>query len=242
METSYSVKTEIFAGPLPLLLSLIEKRKLAINDVSLAKVADDFINHIKTLADLPKDEVANFILVASTLILIKSRSLLPTLEITEEESGNINDLERRLRLYKIAKDLGLTIKNIWGRKVSLFREEKRIFEPVFAPSKDLTPNSALTAAKNVIAELPKKEFIPKAVVKKMISIEEMMDDLVKRITAGLKMSFRDFVGGKKDKVEIIVGFLALLELVKQGAIEATQSENFKDIDLESKNFTVPQYN
>ena len=215
MTLSYSIKTDVFEGPLPLLLSLIEKRKLLINDISLAKVADDFINHMKTLTDLPRGEVANFILVASTLILIKSRSLLPNLEITEEEKGNIDDLQARLRLYKIAKDLGVIVKDRFGRNISLFPSGRKIIEPVFAPSKDGSLSNLLNAIKSVVSELPKKEFVPEAIVRKMISIEEMMDNLLKRITSGLKMSFKDFVGDKKDKVDIIVGFLAMLELVKQ---------------------------
>lgn len=242
MTSSYSIKTEVFEGPLPLLLSLIEKRKLLINDISLAKVADDFIGHMKTLADLPREEVANFILVASTLILIKSRSLLPNLEITEEEKGNIDDLEARLRLYKIAKDLGIIVKDKFGRNISLFPNGRKITEPVFTPSQDGGLDNLLNAIKSVISELPKKEFIPEAIVRKMISIEEMMDNLLERITSGLKMSFKDFVGDKKDKVNIIVGFLAMLELVKQGAIEATQADDSDDIALEPKDLAVPQYN
>lgn len=242
MTLSYSIKTDVFEGPLPLLLSLIEKRKLLINDISLAKVADDFINHMKTLTDLPRGEVANFILVASTLILIKSRSLLPNLEITEEEKGNIDDLQARLRLYKIAKDLGVIVKDRFGRNISLFPSGRKIIEPVFAPSKDGSLSNLLNAIKSVVSELPKKEFVPEAIVRKMISIEEMMDNLLKRITSGLKMSFKDFVGDKKDKVDIIVGFLAMLELVKQGAIEATQANDSGDIAMEPKDLAVPQYN
>lgn len=242
MTDSYSVKTETFEGPLPLLLSLIEKRKLAINDISLAKVADDFVNHLKMLSDLPREEVANFILVASTLILIKSRSLLPSLEITEEEKGNISDLETRLKLYKMMKELGITLKENFGRNVSLFQNGERPIEPVFAPSKDLKTENILSSIKNIISELPKKEFVPQVIVRKMISIEEMMDNLLERITSRLKMSFKDFVGDKKDKVDVIVGFLAMLELVKQGAIEATQGDALGDIAIESKNLTVPQYN
>lgn len=242
MTPSYSVKTETFEGPLSLLLSLIEKRKLAINDISLAKVADDFVNHLKTISDLPKEEVANFILVASTLILIKSRSLLPNLEITEEESGNINDLERRLRLYKIAKELEVGIKERFGQNISLFQDGERPIEPVFTPSEDVKISNLLNSIKNIISELPKKEFVPQAIVKKMISIEETMDNLLQRITSSLKMSFKDFIGGKRDKVDVIVGFLAMLELVKQGAIEATQGDALGDIAIESKNLTVPQYN
>ena len=81
----YTVKTEIFEGPLDLLLTLVEKRKLFINDISLSQVADDYVLHIKQYSEFPVGEVANFVLVASVLVLIKSKSLLPKLDLTQEE-------------------------------------------------------------------------------------------------------------------------------------------------------------
>jgi segregation and condensation protein A len=92
--TIYKVKTETFEGPLDLLLSLIEKRKLFINDISLAKVADDYVSHIQSLGNFPIADSANFILIASTLLLIKSKSLLPQLTLSEEEQTNVDDLEK----------------------------------------------------------------------------------------------------------------------------------------------------
>ena len=81
----FQIKTEAFEGPLDLLLALIEKRKLFISDISLAEVADDFIEYIKTFDEFPVDMTANFILIASTLLLIKSKSLLPSMTLTSEE-------------------------------------------------------------------------------------------------------------------------------------------------------------
>src|SRR3989338_7957035 len=114
---SYIVKTGSFQGPLDLLLDLIEKRKLPISEVSLAKVADDYIAYVKTLSEFPIAMSAHFILVASTLLLIKSKSLLPNLALSEEEQGSIEDLERRLRLYKRARELGRHIRSIFGINV-----------------------------------------------------------------------------------------------------------------------------
>ena len=100
MESSYNVKTHIFEGPLDTLLSLIEKRKLFINDISLAQVADDYISYVRSLTDFPLADSAHFVLIASTLVLIKSKSLLPNLSLTEEEQSNIDDLEDRLKHYQ----------------------------------------------------------------------------------------------------------------------------------------------
>ncbi|MEK7068247.1 MAG: segregation/condensation protein A [Patescibacteria group bacterium] len=99
-----TIKTSVYEGPLELLLELIERRKLLINDISLSQVADDFISYVNTHPELPVGEVAEFISLASTLLLIKSRSLLPTLNLTDEESRDIKQLEYRLAVYQILKE------------------------------------------------------------------------------------------------------------------------------------------
>ena len=92
------------------------------------------------------------------------------------------------------------------------------------------------------AQIPKKEFVPKAVVQKVISLEEMIENLTKRITGSLKMSFKDFSGiGKEDKVTVIVSFLAMLELVKQGIIQVRQDKDFQDIHMETDVVGTPKY-
>ena len=94
----YRVKLSQFEGPLAALLDLIEKRKLSINEISLAKVTDQYVEYLKSLEGFPMEEVAGFIAVASTLLLIKSSSLIPSLELSEEETGEIKDLECCLKL------------------------------------------------------------------------------------------------------------------------------------------------
>src|ERR1035437_4870141 len=101
---AFKIKTTSFEGPFGLLLTLVEKRKLFINDVSLAAVTEDYLNYMNKLGglnSLPPAEISSFIIVASTLILIKSKSLLPNLNLTLEEEGDIHDLEERLRLYEL---------------------------------------------------------------------------------------------------------------------------------------------
>src|SRR5258706_1534126 len=116
-EKTYQIKIASFEGPLGLLLGLIEKRKLHINDVSLAQVTEDYLAHINKLGGLPPSEISSFILVASTLLLIKSKSLLPNLDLTSEEEGDIRSLEERLRLYEIFTKLAGNIKNNFGKKI-----------------------------------------------------------------------------------------------------------------------------
>jgi segregation and condensation protein A len=241
-EARYSVKTEHFEGPLDLLLNLIEKRKLFINDISLAKVADDFIAYIKSIHEFPIAESAHFILIASTLLLIKSKSLLPTLSLTEEEEASIEDLEKRLRLYKKIQELSVHIKNKFGKNIIFEKNSSRIIQSVFSPDESMTVTALLASIKNVLAHIPKKEHLPKVLVKKVISLEEMIGNLTERITSNLKMSFKEFSGAHKhEKVHVIVSFLAMLELVKQGVIMVTQEKDFEDIHMETQEISVPSY-
>ncbi|MBX4209508.1 segregation/condensation protein A [Candidatus Parcubacteria bacterium] len=241
---SFTVKQDRFEGPLDLLLDLIEKRKLFVNDVSLAKVADDYIAYVKSLSEFPISDSAHFVLVASTLVLIKSKSLLPTLDLTTEEQASIDDLQRRLRIYERMRELSGKLKPMFGANALFARSERRL-DPVFSPDADMTVSNLFDAALRALANLPKKEFLPKIVVDKVISLEEMIADLTRRVTESLKMSFRQFTGDAKgdrgEKVNVIVSFLAMLELVKQGIINVTQEKHFDDISMETEQVGVPKY-
>jgi segregation and condensation protein A len=239
----FTVKTKEFEGPLDLLLSLIEKRKLFINDISLAKVADDFIAYVRSFESLPMGDAAHFILVASTLLLIKSKSLLPNLSLTEEEEGDIRDLEIRLKIYQRIKEASRNIKDSYGTNPIFEPSKDRPMTPVFSPHTSMNPAQLLSSIKNLLRSLPKKEVLPKALVRKVVSLEEMITKLTTRVTSGLRMSFKDFSGEHKgEKVNIIVSFLAMLELVKQGVIHVNQESHFGDIHMESKEVGVPRYN
>lgn len=239
---SFTVKTHSFEGPLDLLLDLIEKRKLFISDISLAKVTDDFIEHVKQFENLPMGESAHFILVASTLLLIKSKSLLPDLNLTEEEQGDIHDLETRLKIYKRIKEAGVHVNKLFGDQMIFGQSQSRPVDPVFAPDPEFTLNKALTSLKDLINRLPKKESLPKVAIKKMMSLEDMIGTLTKRIQSQLKMSFKQFTGEHKgERVNVIVGFLAMLELVKQGILQVSQESTFGDIEMETKEVGVPRY-
>ncbi len=242
MDSSYNVKTHIFEGPLDTLLSLIEKRKLFINDISLAQVADDYIAYVRSLEDFPISESAHFVLIASTLVLIKSKSLLPTLTLTEEEQSSIEDLEKRLAEYQKYKNLSQHLKARFGINAQYLRLPSKEKIIVFTPDKDTTVSRLSDTIRSVIFAIPKKEFVPKAIVQKVISLEEMMESLADRIQLSMRMSFRDFSGmGKVEKVNVIVSFLAMLELVKQGIIQVRQDKDFHDIEIETQSVGVPHY-
>jgi segregation and condensation protein A len=240
-EESFKIKTEIFEGPLDLLLSLIEKRKLLINDVSLAKVTDDFISYLQNREVYSIKDASEFLVIASTLLLIKSRSLIPSLNLSEEEKTDMMDLELKLKIYKKIKELSVNIKNTFGKRIIFFPNARKA-EPVFSPSPEMNTENISKAIFEVIKNLPKFEVKPKLKVTKVVSLEEMITNLTKRVQSSLKMSFKDFSGmGKAEKVNVIVSFLAMLELVKQGIIEVNQKEKFDDIQMETKDIGVPSY-
>jgi segregation and condensation protein A len=235
----FKIKTKVFEGPLDLLLSLIEKRKLLINDISLAKVTGDFIAHLQNREVYSIKDTSEFLVIASTLLLIKSRSLIPSLNLSEEEKTDILDLELKLKIYKKIKELSVFVKSNFGKKIIFFPNARKV-EPVFSPDALMTKENVSNAIFEVIKNLPKFEVKPKVKVTKVISLEEMITSLTNRVQSSLKMSFRDFSGmGKKDKVNVIISFLAMLELVKQGIIEVNQKDKFDDIQMETKSVGVP---
>lgn len=237
----FEVKTEHFSGPFDLLLELIEKRKLFINEVSLSQVTDDFIDYIESRETFPLNESAQFILVASTLLLIKSRSLLPGLELTVEEQEDIRSLEKRLAVYKIIKDAGKIIQGRFGKNISFQPSARPATVETFAPGK--TDMAAISSAiATVLYQLPKIQKLPEVVVKKVLSLEETIEKLSVRVSQGLRLRFKEFTGAEKvEKINVIVSFLAMLELVKRGVIRAEQSKTFDEIDIETTEVGVPRY-
>ncbi len=238
---AFEITTEQFQGPFDLLLDLIEKRKFFINEISLAKVTDDFISYIQTQENFPMGESASFILVAATLLLIKSKSLLPHLELTTEEQGDMKSLETRLAIYQRIREAGKVIEEKFGKTILFAPAERKFSETVFSPG-SITSQHIFESVKKIIAQIPKVEQLPKVVVQKVISLEEMIERLTIRVEKSLKMSFRDFAGhDKSEKIHVIVGFLAMLELVKRGIIQAEQKGSFDEIEIESPEIGVPRY-
>jgi segregation and condensation protein A len=238
MTDAFNVKNEKFDGPLDLLLSLIQERKLYINEISLAHVTDAYLSYLERCPELPISETAQFVLVASTLLLIKSRSLLPNLELTDEEEFQIVDLEKRLALYRLIKAGAKEISKVWGTSPEYFSYKSPESENVFVPSADITLTAIVDALKKLVLELPQAAFSPTATVRPVVSLEAMILKLEERIATATRSRFSDFVRGahKEDRV---VQFLALLELVRRGKVLAEQHERFGDIIMEPEGVSVP---
>ena len=240
--SQYQIKQGSFEGPLELLLSLIEEKKLFVNEISLAEVTNDYIAHIKSLNEISSDKhianVSYFILIAATLILIKSKSLLPNIALTDDEEEKIVDLETRLKLYKIIKNASIEIGNNFGTKIIFMPSERIWSEPMFSPDSQITIGSISTSIMEVLAHAPKQqEKLPDVEVKKVINIDEIINSLTDRIQTAMNVSFKEFTQGsgavnqEEAKVHVIISFLAMLELVREGIIDVIQNTSFGDIEI-----------
>lgn len=236
----FAIKTDAYEGPFEVLLDLIEERKLLVNDLALAHITEEFIQHVRAQKDFPVEETATFIQIAATLLLIKSKSLIPDLTLSSEENEDIEDLQRRLVAYEKVREASRELARIYGREVMLPAGE-RPPEVTFAPSRDLSVPALTEALARVLKAREEVEALPEARVKPMVTIEEMMDRLSTRVQKAMNLSFKEFAGGTKEKVEVIVSFLALLELVKQGAVAAEQHSEHGDIQISHTATSLPHY-
>jgi len=237
---AFHIKTEAYEGPFELILDLIEKRHLSINELSLAQVTDDYIQHVRGHGTFPMEDAAQFIGIAATLLLIKSKSLIPELELTGEEEEDMDDLKRRLSEYEKVREMMRELAKIFGKRVMVSAGEKAPVV-VFSPARDLTLERLESALNDALASLQKEEKLPEARVRPMVSIEEVMNSLLTRVQKAVSLSFKEFSAGSTDKVEVIVSFLALLELVKEGAVGAEQHQSFSDIHITNTSTSVPRY-
>lgn len=235
----FSIETQAFSGPLEALLNLIEERKLSISEVSLAEVTDAYLAYVEKLPELPLGETAQFILVASTLLLIKSRTLLPTLTLSEDERESVVELERRLARYALVRKAAKLLRKEWGTAPLLLPRKSPAREPIFAPAEASASTIARVAAR-LVSILPKPEDMARAAVAPVLALEDVILDLKSRLTSAFKARFSELTRSK-DRHETIVHFLAILELVRSGSISATQSELFSDITLETESLGAPKY-
>lgn len=238
--TLFKIKTPIFEGPLDLLLHLIQKRKLFISDISLAQIADEYIDYIRNGQIFSIQSRSYFIGIAAILLLIKSKSLLPTLQLTQDEEEDIRSLEIRLFLYKTIQDAANeTIRPRFMQKPQYARIVKPGTETVFSPDEAITQSVLHENILDVLKSIPEpRKKRPQVVIEQVESLENIIESLTKRVQDSLRMSFTQFSdsGHKKTeqgkRVHVIVSFLALLELVRQGVVDADQGDRYGDIDIQ----------
>ncbi|MBI2355854.1 MAG: segregation/condensation protein A [Candidatus Doudnabacteria bacterium] len=232
------VKIDQFEGPLDLLLQLIENQELDITTVSLAKVTEQFLAYVRSLPAEASGEggeknpthLADFLVIAAKLLVIKSKALLPNLDLGAEDEETAFDLTAQLLLYKKFKEAALFLKKLDSkRRQSWIRQFDIQNLVVFLPDPGLTAQTLGSHLKVLAEEL--KEIIrhPQDVIKEVVSISEKISHIQKLISEKLETSLAALIKDSKSKTEVIVTFLALLELIKQRVLTVEQNEMFGDV-------------
>ncbi|MDE2311846.1 MAG: segregation/condensation protein A [Patescibacteria group bacterium] len=228
-------KLKQFEGPLDLLLNLIEQRQLNITEIALAEVTEQFMAYVKQLEKIDPTALADYLSIAAKLLVIKSKAILPTLEIEPEEDDAGFDLESRLLLYKQFKEVAKYLRHLDNRRKQGFLrtvsfEERVNFYPDPAVTADTIYNSILT----VLSGLKELDQLPKAKIKEAISIQEKIDQLRNLLEAQVETKLSELLKTAKNKSEAIVTFLALLELIKQKVLTVNQEALFTDIVIKKQ--------
>ena len=231
----YEVRTEQFKGPLEKLLELIEGEKMEITQLNLGLVTDDFLKYLKSIkresAERTEEELrllADFIVIASRLILIKSKALLPSLELTIEEEQDIKELEKRLKLYQQLKPAMALIKKLYaGKNLSASRPFFANRPVVFNPSQNISIENLNKTMKAIFEAVKLLSLETQTIETTLIKLEEKIEEIMLKIKDGIK-NFGHLIK-EKSKREIVVMFLALLHLLREQTIEVEQTEGFSDI-------------
>ena len=228
----YQVKLEKFEGPLDLLLQLIEQADLDITEVSIAKVVEQFMIYLEQVEEKNPEELADFLVVAAKLLLIKSRALLPNLSLGDEDDGL--NLESQLKIYKKYYDASKIIEKILAEKKVLFTREKIPVdvEVIFNPPESLTTEKLQKIFLEILKEIEPIIRLPKKSMLSAISIKEKIENIRNRIFSALSLNFKDLVAESKDRTDVIITFLGVLELVKQRVVIVKQDSMFEEIIIE----------
>ena len=178
MSDMLTVKTEQFEGPLDLLYSLIEKRKLQINTISLATITDEYLQKLKGMTEYPTEDVTHFVYVASLLVFIKSKSLLPLFDYADSDENEIRNLESRMTLYTFIRTSVMPKLQTWGvyafQGVPIKPKKQITFSPVYAP----TQEDLLASVHDALSDLSFIKEPPRKRVSKTISIDEMIETIM----------------------------------------------------------------
>ena len=227
-----NIKIEKFEGPLGLLLRLIEKEEMDITQISLAKIADQYVDYIQNSQRISPEEMADFLVVAAKLLLIKSKALLPYLYSEEEE--DIEELEQQLKMYKEFLDAAKKINKMLGKKKFMFTREfnrKAVLVNVnlFSPPKKLKIGDMTMAFKDLLGRIKLPAALQEETLDRKINIEDKILDIQKMLIERIRVSFNNILERAGDKTEIIVSFLAVLELMRQREVVLEQNNLFDEI-------------
>lgn len=227
---AYKVISEKFNGPLDLLLQLIEKADLNITEISLAQVTEQYVEYLEQLVEIEPEELADFLVIAGRLLLLKSRALLPYLETEIEEES----LETQLKLYKEFIEASKKIE-------AMLKQERFSFSRTRPPAKteiefSPPPNLVVGDLKNcflvVLKKLDPLVKLPRQMMEKTISLQQKILELKDIISSQKNIKFHNLISNAQNRTEIIINFLAILELLKQRHLTVKQHGTFNDILIE----------
>jgi segregation and condensation protein A len=231
-EQPYRVKLEVFEGPLDLLLRLIEKQELDITKVSLVAVTDQYLEYISHAEGINADNLADFLVVAAKLLLIKSRALLPAppVSVSEEEEDVGDELARQLREYKLFKELAqqLRAREELGLRAYLRLAALPDLERKLDPS-GVSLEDLLAAAREALALRAPADPVNGVVSPVTISITDRIRHIESLLARKGTFSFHRLLRRARSRPEIIVTFLALLELIKARRVRVEQEKLFGEI-------------
>jgi len=232
--SSYTVQLEVFNGPLDLLLQLIEREELDITKVALAQVTEQFLSYIKVLEQLNLGDIADFLSIAARLILIKSEALLPRpVERAPGEEDPADELARQLLAYKRYKQIASALHEREGANLKTYL--RLAPPPKVEKTLDLsgvTTLDLLEAVRRALALLPDKPELGTVVAPPKVTIRDQIRLIARSLKErGGRVVFQRLLEGAASRMEIVVTFLAILELTKRRKIEARQAEMFGEIEL-----------
>jgi segregation and condensation protein A len=230
---TYTVAIPVYEGPLDLLLQLIERAELDITRVAIAQVTDQYLGYLKELQVRSPDEVSAFLVIAARLIQIKSEALLPRPPIRAEgEEDPAEALAQQLRIYKQFKDISKWLRE---RESAGLRTYLRLAPPPKIEAKiDLSGlglSDLVDSAERAFARINRPAEIGRVVVAHRVTIREKISTIIDSIRSRGKATFFSMIGRKKTRLDVIVMFLAVLELVKRQRVSASQDGLFTEIHL-----------
>jgi segregation and condensation protein A len=229
------VQVEIFEGPLDLLLHLIKKNEVSISDIPIATITEQYLATLEVMQAFNLDVAGEFLVMAATLIHIKSRMLLPLTDAEEDEEEGADpreELVRRLLEYQRFKDAADQLERREVLTRDVFVRSVAPAEEVPAPGfREVSVFELLTALKQVLDRLP-KDVVHEVMLDK-ITVREKMTLLLDHLRAQGKTLFESLFAEVKTRMEVVVTFLAMLELVKVRAIRIFQEEATGPIQIEA---------
>lgn len=240
------IRLHAFEGPLDLLLHLIEKNKINIYDIPIVEITEQYMEYLAAMEEaFPLDSLSEFLVMAATLLKIKSKMLLPREEEEEEEDPR-EELVRRLmeyKMYKYAagelKDMSVDADKVFYKEESVPQEIRDYVEPV-DPAEivgDITLEKLNKTFQMVMRRKRDREDPVRSrfgkIQKEKYKVEDRMQDIRRQIRGLQRINFRTLLDIQPSKEMVVVTFLAVLELMKVGQVTVTQENNFSEIFLDS---------